>query len=314
MRSLGRFGRAGGRIRCGIGRLGSRRFAGAGRGAGGFGLGGGKGCGFGRRLCRRAWGAGDEGGKFGLALGRTAALIVARAIAAGSLFTRPILATLVTGSLFPGSVVTRAIFPGAIFPPLITRTILAALLTGPVLTGPILAPLLAVALIPVAVVAVAILPARLGVMRARFGQIHKICLVIATKNSEGFGAITALAGLLAAILCPLMPVARTMAIATLPTALLLARLLFGGLFAHRLGQKPRIVLGMLKEVLSRHPVIRQLGIACQKLILFNDLLRRAAHLAFGARAVEDTVDDIAERARAVLLGTRARLGRAHLVL
>ena len=62
------------------------------------------------------------------------------------------------------------------------------------------------------------------------------------------------------------------------------------------------------------PTGGELRIAGERIVFLDDLLRRAAHLAFGARGIEDAVDDIAERARAVLLGTRAGLGGAHLVL
>ena len=58
-------------------------------------------------------------------------------------------------------------------------------------------------------------------------------------------------------------------------------------------QHPQVMLGVLLEVLRRNPVIAQLGIACQLVVLVNDLLRGSAHFAFGARAVEHTVDDIA---------------------
>ena len=117
--------------------------------------------------------------------------------------------------------------------------------------------------------------------------------------------ITVLAGVLVAVL------------ATLPAilvVLLLARLLLGGHFAHRFTQEAGVMLGVLQEILGGHTVIRQLGIAGELLIFLDHLLRRTAHLAFGAGAFEDAVDDIAEGARAVLLGTRTGLGRAHLVL
>ena len=98
------------------------------------------------------------------------------------------------------------------------------------------------------------------------------------------------------------------------TKLLLARLLFGGHFALRLAQHAGVMFGVLQEILSRDAIIRQLGIARQHLIFLDDLLRRATHLALGPRAFKHPVDDIAERARAVLLGTRTGLGRAHVVL
>jgi len=96
--------------------------------------------------------------------------------------------------------------------------------------------------------------------------------------------------------------------------LLLAGLLFGGLLAHRFGQHAGIMLGVLLEILSRNAIIAQLSIAEKLLIFLYYLLWRTTHLTFGAGAVEGAVDDIAEGARAVLAGTRAFLGRAHLVL
>ena len=81
--------------------------------------------------------------------------------------------------------------------------------------------------------------------------------------------------------------------------LALPRLLLGGKFALRFGQQAGVMLGMLVEVFGGDTIIRQLRVAREEDILFNDLLRGAAHLAFGARAVEDAVDDIANGARAV---------------
>ena len=114
---------------------------------------------------------------------------------------------------------------------------------------------------------------------------------------------TVLATVLAAVLVPI-----------LARLILLARFLFGGHFAVRLGQKAGVMFGVLQKVFCGNAVIAQLGIAGQKLILFDQLRRGAAHLAFGARAVEDAVDDVAEAARAVRFRTRTGLGRAHLVL
>ena len=89
---------------------------------------------------------------------------------------------------------------------------------------------------------------------------------------------------------------------------------FGGQFALRFAQHPGVMFRMLQEILGRNPVVRQLCIAGKEQIFLNDLLRRTAHFAFGARAVEDAVDDIADGARAVRFRTRAGLGGSHLVL
>ncbi len=87
-------------------------------------------------------------------------------------------------------------------------------------------------------------------------------------------------------------------------ALRTALLLLGREFALRLGEHPRVVLGMLHEVLGRHAVVGQLGITREDLVFLDDLLRRAAHLALGAGAVEHPVDDVSHRPRAVRLRAR----------
>ena len=81
--------------------------------------------------------------------------------------------------------------------------------------------------------------------------------------------------------------------------ILLALFLLGGQLAVGFGKHAGVMFGVLREILGGNAVIRQLGVAGQLLIFLNDLLRCAAHLAFGARAVEHTVGDVAEGARAV---------------
>ena len=78
------------------------------------------------------------------------------------------------------------------------------------------------------------------------------------------------------------------------TFAVLALLLFaaGIHFALRFAQHPQIVLGMLLKVLGGHAVTGQLGVARQLVVLVDDLLRRAAHLALGAGTVEHPVDDV----------------------
>jgi hypothetical protein len=76
---------------------------------------------------------------------------------------------------------------------------------------------------------------------------------------------------------------------------LLTAFLFRRHFARRFSQKARVMFGVLQEILGGNTVVGQLGIAGQKLILFNQLRRGAAHLALRARAVENAVDDIAQR-------------------
>jgi len=110
-----------------------------------------------------------------------------------------------------------------------------------------------------------------------------------------------LAWLLAWLLITLLLITLLLITLLLIALLLLAlpRLLLGGKFALRFGQQAGVMLGMLVEVFGGDTIIRQLRVAREEDILFNDLLRGAAHLAFGARAVEDAVDDIANGARAV---------------
>ena len=76
-------------------------------------------------------------------------------------------------------------------------------------------------------------------------------------------------------------------------------------FALCLAQQPQVVFGVLLKVLGGHTVIAQLCIAGQLVVFLDNLLRRAAHLALGAGAVKNTVDDIAaatlRRAFAVIL-------------
>jgi hypothetical protein len=72
----------------------------------------------------------------------------------------------------------------------------------------------------------------------------------------------------------------------------------------RLGQHPGVMLGVLLEILGGDTVARELRIAGELVVLVDDLLRRAAHLALGAGAVEDAVDDIADRPVAVRLRPR----------
>ena len=72
---------------------------------------------------------------------------------------------------------------------------------------------------------------------------------------------------------------------------------------------------MLLKILRRHTVIAQLGIPRQLIIFLNHLTRRTAHLAFGAGAVEDTIDDVSAlivvTTVAVILGPGPGSGRFH---
>ncbi len=94
--------------------------------------------------------------------------------------------------------------------------------------------------------------------------------------------------LLAAMLATLMVVATIAiaagiaALAALITLLCLALFLFARHFPRRLAQHPGIVFRILKKALLGHAVIAKLGVASEPLVLVDDLLRRAANLAFRA--------------------------------
>ena len=89
-------------------------------------------------------------------------------------------------------------------------------------------------------------------------------------------------------------------LAALAILALLVEAVVSCLLPLRLAEQPAVVLGMLQVALRRHPVARELRVARQHLVLVDDLLRRAAHLAIRPRALEDAVDDVAH-VRAALL-------------
>ena len=175
---------------------------------------------------------------------------------------------------------------------------------------------------------------------ARLGRFHQHRLALGLAVAGGLVARVALfapvAAVVVALVATILPVLtalrRTLAVAALGpivaavalraavlrgvglTALLavvlavvLAALLIAALlgltreFDLRLVQHAGVMFGVLLKVLSRDPVARQLRIARQQSVFVDDLLGGAAHLALGARAVENPVDDIAERARTVVL-------------
>src|SRR3990167_5667585 len=228
-----------------------------------------------------------------------------------ALFTRAVIAAvfltaglLGTGLLrvagFAGAVITGAIFAGRVVTgPIVTRTVIAAAF--------------------VAAVVIAAIVVTAGLLRARgLGQFDKRVFVL-IHNGKAAGVGLVRLGLIAtrfgAVIAFRTVVALTITVAIAIAGLLLLTLfLFGGHLTLRFGKQAGIMLGVLQEILGGNAVIRQLRVAGEHLVFFDDLLRRSTHLAFGARAVEDTVDDIAEGARAVRLRTRTRLGRAHLYL
>ncbi len=68
---------------------------------------------------------------------------------------------------------------------------------------------------------------------------------------------------------------------------------FGVHLSLRFAKQAHVVLGMLLKIFGRHPVSGKLRVARQLVVLVNDLLRRAAYFAFGARTVEYSVYNVA---------------------
>ncbi len=228
-----------------------------------------------------------------------ATAFVARRVFAPGVFSRP---------LFAGAVVAAVFFTG----PVVARAVVTAVFfAGPVVTGAVITAVLILVVITPWLIAPVLVAARNVLLtRLALGQVDKTGVVFVDHGETSGRAIGGL-GLIAfaaAVLCAL-----TISV-LMRLLVLLARFLFGGHLTHRFGKHAGVMLGVLREILGGNPVIRQLAIAGELLIFLDDLLRSATHLAFGAGAFENAVDDIAEGARAVLLGTRARLGRAHLVL
>lgn len=177
----------------------------------------------------------------------------------------------------------------------------------------------------VARIAAVLALARLGIALARLG----ITLAWLAVGSRGIGlavltvpilgttvvciAVLLIGGLPVALLLLSLLLFALLLLTLLLFALLLrllrdpARLGLGIHLARGFGQHAGVMLRVLQEILGRDPVVRQLGIAGKYLIFLNYLLRRAAHFAIRARAVENAVYDIANRTRPVLLGPRALL-------
>ena len=192
----------------------------------------------------------------------------------------------------------------------LARSVIAAVLT--LALRAIFAAVLPV-LIATRLLAAVFVAARLRLLTRVFGKVHKPRALVISQRKGTDRTILCLGLIARAIAAAVI----TMAVATIAIAgllVLLARLLFRSHFTLRFGEHTRVMLCVLQEILGSDAIIGNLGVAREHLVFLDDLLRSATHLAFGAGAVEDTIDDIAEGARAVLLGTRARLGRAHLVL
>jgi hypothetical protein len=134
-----------------------------------------------------------------------------------------------------------------------------------------------------------------------FGQINQRGFAVTYVMGYAIGLIPLAAigtpTISAPVLATILPTVLAAVLATILTivlgVILPPRLLLGGHLAHRFGQKAGVVFGVLQEILGCHAVIRQLRIAGKRLIFLDNLLRGSAHFAFGARAVEDAVDNIA---------------------
>ena len=97
------------------------------------------------------------------------------------------------------------------------------------------------------------------------------------------GLITTTALIIQVILSVLVAVILLVVVPLLTVLVLL--LLLGlplRLFALGFREHTQVVFGVLLKVFRRDPVVRQLRVAGQLIILINDLLRRSAHLALRA--------------------------------
>ena len=104
---------------------------------------------------------------------------------------------------------------------------------------------------------------------------------------------TTLTAALAIILLMLWALFVALGLPVAVFALLLVAL--GINFLLRRTQKAQVMLRVLLEIFSCNPVIAQLRIAGQLIVFLDDLLRRAAHFALGARAVENPIHHITNR-------------------
>ncbi|MFT6450863.1 MAG: hypothetical protein ACJA06_000343 [Halocynthiibacter sp.] len=135
-----------------------------------------------------------------------------------------------------------------------------------------------------------------------------IALIIALLAGVLMAVLAAvILGVLAAVvlIVVLVPVAALAAIPLISIVILL-RLLgllafaLRVLFALSFAQHPGVMLCVLLEILERHPIIRELRIARKLVIFLDDLLRRTAHFALRARTFEHAVNNIANRAIAIV--------------
>jgi hypothetical protein len=223
---------------------------------------------------------------------------------------------LLTRTVIAGAVIAAVFLTAGLIATLlvIARLVVVAILTGPIITGPIITgPIITGPIIAGPIIAVTVITALLA---RHFGQIDQSGFFgIHHGKTGGIGLFRVrLVRTFGAVIAPLGAVILTVAVAAVLVAvlvpalgvliallILLALFLLGRHLSGRFGQHAGVMFGVLGKVLGRHAVVGPLCITGQHLILLDDLLRGAAHLALGARAVEHTVDDIAEGARAVRL-------------
>jgi hypothetical protein len=184
----------------------------------------------------------------------------------------------------------------------------------------LIAPLVAPIVTPVAILVAVLIPVLVTRLIAALIAVLIILIrvgLIARIRIVATLAIAVLAIVVLAIVVLATVILAVVVLALIALALTVATLLLAALFGlavHlglRFGQHAGVMLGVLQKVLSRHAVTAQLGVARQQLIFIDDLLRGATHLAFGARAVENAVDDIPERPGPVLFRALALVRWSH---
>lgn len=167
----------------------------------------------------------------------------------------------------------------------------------------------------------------IAVICAILAVLPVLAIMVAAFIAFAIAVLPALVTVLALMAIPVsmaIAVLVIAAVAIAPIALTFVRTLLGivvtviamrvllalafGHFALRLAQHTGVMLGMLQEALFGNAVVRQLGVACQSQIFFNNLLWRATHFAFGPRRIEDAVNDIAQGTLAVRLVARTGFG------
>ena len=153
-----------------------------------------------------------------------------------------------------------------------------------------------------------------GLALGRFDQRAGLAVAVRILNvrlraDSGVMAAVALITLMRAVIALLRAVITLIRAITVDLAVPVLAFLLLSLGIHLLlgfAQKSQVMLSVLLEILGCDAIIRQLRITRQLVVLFNDLLRRTAHLALRARAVEHAVHDIADRIGAISVRLVAR--------